>query len=61
MWKSTIGHTIANSNDLAKKMLAENNNDPDEWDTDPDFVVSIALFGFKFNFSFELWLCINYL
>jgi len=40
MWKSTVGHTIASTSTHAKKMIAENENDPDEWDTDPDFVVN---------------------
>jgi hypothetical protein len=40
MWKSTAGHTIiSNSNPLSKKIIAENMNDPDDWDTDPDFIV----------------------
>ena len=43
MWKSTVGHTIGNSSAHAKKMIAENENDPDEWDTDPDFVVCVAI------------------
>ena len=43
MWKSTVGHTIASTSTHAKKMIAENENDPDEWDTDPDFVVSFYL------------------
>ncbi len=43
MWKSQISHVIGNSNPLAKKMLAENENNPDDWDTDPDFVVSLFL------------------
>ena len=40
MWKSSISQTIVNSNPLAKSIYAENMNDPDEWETDPDFVVS---------------------
>ena len=40
MWKSQIGHVISNSNSSAKKMIAENSNDPNEWDTDPDFIVN---------------------
>jgi hypothetical protein len=43
MWKSTAGHTIANSNPLSKKMIAENENDPDDWDTDPDFIVCLDI------------------
>ncbi len=43
MWKSTAGHTIANSNPLSKKMIAENENDPDDWDTDPDFIVCLYI------------------
>lgn len=39
MWKSTAGHIIGNSTTLSKKILQENENDPDDWDTDPDFVV----------------------
>ena len=46
MWKSTAGHIIGNSNPLSKKMIAENNNDPDDWDTDPDFIVRIFLIFF---------------
>ena len=34
MWKSQIGHD-------AKKIMAVLDNDPDEWDTDPDFVVCV--------------------
>ena len=42
MWKSTAGHSIiSNSNPMSKKMSLENNNDPDDWDTDPDFIVSL--------------------
>jgi hypothetical protein len=43
MWKSQIGHVIGNTSSLAKKIMAENENDPDDWDTDPDFVVSLIL------------------
>ena len=44
MWKSTAGHTIiSNSNPLSKKIIAENLNDPDDWDTDPDFIVCMWL------------------
>jgi cortactin len=42
MWKSTVGHTIANTSEHARKMMLENTNDPDEWDTDPDFVNDIS-------------------
>lgn len=42
MWKSTVGHTIASSSAYAKKMVLENSNDPDDWDTDPDFVNNIS-------------------
>lgn len=42
MWKSTVGHTIASSSVYAKQMLLENNNDPDDWDTDPDFVNNVS-------------------
>jgi len=42
MWKSTVGHTIATSSEYAKKMMLENSNDPDEWDTDPDFVNNVS-------------------
>ena len=35
MWKS-MGYNVSSA--IAKTM-AENANDPDEWDTDPDFVV----------------------
>ena len=42
MWKSTVGQTIATSSEYAKKMMLENSNDPDEWDTDPDFVNNVS-------------------
>lgn len=42
MWKSTAGHIIGNSNPLSKKIIQENSNDPDEWDTDPDFVNTVT-------------------
>lgn len=42
MWKSTVGHTIANTSEHARKMVLENANDPDEWDTDPDFVNDVS-------------------
>lgn len=42
MWKSTVGHTIGSTSSYAKKMIAENENDPDDWDTDPDFVNSVT-------------------
>lgn len=35
MWKATLSQ----SSSLMKQIMAEQNNDPDEWDTDPDFVV----------------------
>jgi cortactin len=44
MWKSQLGYTISSSNPLAAKILAENANDPDEWETDPDFVVCTFYF-----------------
>lgn len=44
MWKSSaLSHAIVNSNPLAKPIYAENMNDPDEWETDPDFVVSSTI------------------
>jgi hypothetical protein len=43
MWKSQISQTIVNSNPHAKSIYAENMNDPDEWETDPDFVVNADL------------------
>ena len=45
MWKAQVGHAISGSSSLAKKILAENENDPDDWDTDPDFVVILFLFS----------------
>lgn len=42
MWKSQIGHVIGNSTTLSKKILAENANNPDDWDTDPDFVNTVS-------------------
>ena len=44
MWKSTVGHTIGSTSSYAKKMIAENANDPDDWDTDPDFVVCVETY-----------------
>lgn len=35
MWKATLSQ----SSSLMKQIMAEQSNDPDEWDTDPDFVV----------------------
>lgn len=37
MWKASVGHTLNNA--LVNRIIAENSNDPDDWDTDPDFVV----------------------
>ena len=45
MWKAQVGHAISGSSSLAKKILAENENDPDDWDTDPDFVVILFQFS----------------
>ena len=42
MWKSHISQTIVNSNPLSKPIYAENMNDPDDWETDPDFVNNIS-------------------
>lgn len=42
MWKSTVAHTISNTSAVAKKMILENANDPDDWDTDPDFVNNVS-------------------
>ncbi|CAF0804045.1 unnamed protein product [Brachionus calyciflorus] len=38
MWKATLSQ----SNSLMKTIMAEQNNDPDEWETDPDFVNNIS-------------------
>ena len=51
MWKSTVGHTIGSSSAHAKKMIAENENDPDEWDTDPDFVVCVTIFELDYSYK----------
>lgn len=37
MWKAQAG--VALNDPLVKRIIAENSNDPDEWETDPDFVV----------------------
>lgn len=37
MWKAAVGHT--GSNTLVKQIMNENINNPDDWETDPDFVV----------------------
>ena len=58
MWKSTVGHTIASTSMHAKKMIAENENDPDEWDTDPDFVVSLKMIYLK-NIIFKIAYCFD--
>lgn len=42
MWRSVVGHTIAQAGPGAKQMIAENQNDPDDWDTDPDFVNEVS-------------------
>lgn len=42
MWKSTVGHTISSTSAIAKQMILENANDPDDWDTDPDFVNNVS-------------------
>ena len=39
MWKAQAGHTL--NTPLVNRIMAENSNDPDDWDTDPDFVVRI--------------------
>lgn len=38
MWKASVGRTLNNSQ--VNRIIAENSNDPDDWETDPDFVVS---------------------
>jgi hypothetical protein len=53
MWKSQLGYTISSSNPLAAKILAENANDPDEWETDPDFVVRFLNYDSYINHSFS--------
>ena len=42
MWKSKVGFQNNATSAIAKTM-AENSNDPDDWDTDPDFVVCFNL------------------
>jgi hypothetical protein len=37
MWKASAGHKI--NDPLVKQIEALNSNDPDDWETDPDFVV----------------------
>lgn len=38
MWKASVGHKL--NDQLVNRIMAENSHDPDDWDTDPDFVVS---------------------
>ena len=41
-----MSQMIVNNNPGTKAIYAANENDPDEWETDPDFVVT----------NFEIWL-----
>lgn len=40
MWKASVGHKL--NNQLVDRIIAENSNDPDDWDTDPDFVNQVT-------------------
>lgn len=40
MWKAQAGHTL--NTPLVNRIMAENSNDPDDWDTDPDFVNQVT-------------------
>ena len=42
MWKSTVGHSISSSSSLIKQIQYDNANDPEDWDTDPDFVNTVS-------------------